>query len=602
MHTQAIAKLVAPNESEEVVLKIEGLSVRYPGMKEGTYTVHGVDLELVRGTIHGLMGESGCGKSTTALASIAFRRSQEIIDGKALFAGKDLFTYTHRELLSLWGGKVAFVAQSAFQALNPSLTIGSQIEQVLRTHTHLDRSEINTRILSLLSDMGVPLPEQAVKRYPFQFSGGQLQRVALALALACRPQVLILDEPTTGLDVTTQEVISALLKKIAQDDGISILYISHDLALLKSIASYISVMYAGQIVESGVVHKVLETPKHPYTRLLVGITPKLSDSRLIPGIPGAPPPHSILDSCAFAPRCEHARPACEAGVIPLVAKDSCNVRCIRVNEIPLAPPDGSSLARPITSSNQPLLIVDQLELRYPGAKFLSIDKLSFKLMRGERVAIVGESGSGKSSVLRVIAGISAASDGYLSFDNQRLGLVTTRTKQLCSSIQLIFQNADSSLNPKHTVRKLLRRSLILFRPEIREPSYDSCISNMLRLIGLPERVLDVSPSALSGGQRQRVAIGRCFLAKPKLVLCDEITSALDVSVQASVMTLLAELTAANGASVIFVSHDLPVVRAIADRVIVMRKGQVVEIGTSEEIFCRPKHPYTQSLISAVPEF
>lgn len=601
MSAQAIAKLVAPVESD-VALKIEGLSVRYPGMKEGTYTVYGVDLELVKGTVHGLMGESGCGKSTTALASIAFRRTQEIIDGKALFEGTDLFAYTDSDLRSLWGGKIAFVAQSAFQALNPSLTIGSQIDQVLRTHTQLKRSEIKSRILSLLSDMGVPLPDQAIKRYPFQFSGGQLQRIALALAVACRPQVLILDEPTTGLDVTTQEMISALLKKVAQDDGISILYISHDLALLKSIASQISVMYAGQVVESGCVDTVLETPKHPYTRLLVGITPKLSDSRLIPGIPGAPPPHSVLDSCAFAPRCEHVRPACLAGAIPLLGKGNREVRCIRVNEIPSAPPVGAALAQPTTTNDEPLLIVDQLELKYPGANFLSIDKLSFKVMRGERVAIVGESGSGKSSVLRVIAGISAASDGYISFDKQRLGLVTNRAKELCSSIQLIFQNADSSLNPKHTVRRLLRRSLTLFRPEIAQSNYNACILEMLRLIGLPERVLDVPPSALSGGQRQRVAIGRCFLAQPQLVLCDEITSALDVSVQASVMTLLAELTAANGASVIFVSHDLPVVRAIADRVIVMRKGKVVEIGNSEEIFLHPQHPYTQSLIAAVPDF
>jgi peptide/nickel transport system ATP-binding protein len=583
-------------------LEIKDLCVRFPGTRDRRFTLWNVGLTLEPGTILGLAGESGCGKSTTAKAAIGFRQGKEEISGSSLFGDVDLLSVSMADRRRAWGNRISYVWQSASLALNPAMTVGRQLAQPLQTHTGLKGAVLRKRQIELFELVDVPDPKEALKRYPFQFSGGQQQRVALAIALCCEPDILILDEPTTGLDVTTQARISAMLRQIVDATRIAALYVSHDLALLAQVSNRLAIMYAGQIVEEGPTASIIDTPSHPYTKILLGLSPRLDNPRLVPGIPGIPPTGVVLDHCAFSPRCPYALAPCRDKEVPMTRLAPKRiVRCFRAGEIMSIAPVPLATSKNLDSGSKRLLIVDQLELTYKRATQSAVDRVSFLLREGERLGIVGESGSGKSSILKMIVGLIAPTAGYMQFGNARLdGLAISRPKALCREIQLIFQNPDASLNPRHNVRQILMRPLGVFRPELSAKQRESTIREGLDRVRLPPSVIDRMPLDLSGGQRQRIAIARAFLAQPRLLLCDEVTSALDVSVQATILQMIAELSAESRVAVILVSHDLALVRTMADRTIVMRDGQIVEQQGSDALFASPQSDYTRELLSAIP--
>jgi peptide/nickel transport system ATP-binding protein len=598
---QAITPPDESTQTDTARLEIKGLNVRYRNAVH--LNVWNVTLTLEPGTIVGLAGESGCGKSTAAKAAIGFMQGGAEISGSSCLGDTDLLSLDVSTRRALWGNRVSYVSQSASLALNPALTVGQQLAHPLRRHLGLTGATLRERQLELFKLVHIPDPEEALERYPFQFSGGQLQRVALAIALCCEPSVLILDEPTTGLDVTTQAHISAMLRRIVDEQQIAVLYVSHDLALLGNLSDRIAIMYAGQIVEEGPTAEIVRSPRHPYTKILLGLSPRLDDPRLVAGIPGIPPPGVMMNQCAFSARCPYAQDACRERP-PLLEHVgvSHTVRCIRTADLKNVLPAPVAMGKSAVIGEEPLLIVDQLELTYKRAKRKSVDRVSFQLRDGERLGIVGESGSGKSSILKMISGLVTASDGYMRFGNTRLdGLAVSRPKDVCRDIQLIFQNPDASLNPRHTIRHILSRPLAVFRNDLSAAERDKAIVEGIERVRLPASVIDRIPGDLSGGQRQRVAIARAFLAKPRLLLCDEVTSALDVSVQATVLQMIAELSAEFGVAVIMVSHDLALVRTMADRTIVMRDGRIVEQQDSSALFVNPRSDYTRELIAAIPK-
>jgi peptide/nickel transport system ATP-binding protein len=555
----------------------------------------------------GLAGESGCGKSTLALCSTGYRpRSAEVLSGSVWLGGSDLLTLDQPALREVWGGRVAFVSQSSSGALNPGITIGRQLEQTLRVHGSERGAALRRRQHELLESVGLPDPEQALRRYSHQFSGGQQQRIAIAIALACRPEVLILDEPTTGLDVTTQARITALLQRLLAETGAAALYVSHNLALLATIADRVAIMYAGQIVEQAGCAELMMAPRHPYTRALLAAAPAGNERRRLVGIPGGPPPGVVADACAFGSRCRFAEPACVAGPVRLVSVDDLHqARCIRLAEVassPWPPPAASEASWRSRASVAPLLTATAVTCVYHRARVPAVSEASIALEPGEILGVVGESGSGKSTLLGALAGVISPTAGEITFDGARLpGLARQRSLEQRRDLQLVFQDPTSSLNPRHIAADILRRPLQRFRPELTRAGRDAAVGELLEAVNLAPDVAGRRPSQLSGGQKQRLSIARALAAQPRVMLCDEVTSALDVSVQAVVVELLRTLVEETGIAVIFVSHDLGVVRALCDRTIVMRDGVFREEGETEQLFHDPRDDYTRALLAAVPD-
>lgn len=565
--------------------------------------VWNVSLALEPGTITALAGESGCGKSTTALAAIGYRSpGTRILGGSSLLDGVDLLTLDTRKLRAVWGRRVSYVAQSATTALNPAIPIGRQLAQPLAVHMGFRGAALRKRQIELLNEMGLPDPEAALSRYPFQFSGGQQQRIAIAIALSCTPRVLLLDEPTTGLDVTTQARISRLLRALVSDWGVATLYVSHDLALLGTIADRLAVMYAGEVVEQSTAKAVAGAPRHPYTQALIAAVPSAHVGRSVGGIPGRPPAKVVRESCSFAPRCPHVIDACRLEHMELRDLGGGHrARCIRAEEIAARPAEVAALASAQEAPEMLLEVVD-VSCRYAKAAGAAVKNVSFELVRGETLGIVGESGSGKSTLLRAITGLLPPTGGTIRLRGKELAPnAVKRPRSVRRELQIVFQNPDSSLNPRHTVLETTRRPIRLFRDDVHRGDERKAVLELVDAVKLPREVLHRYPVELSGGQKQRVAIARAFAARPSVLLCDEVTSALDVSVQATIIELIAELSAEFGTAVVFVSHDLAVVRTIATRALVMRDGEVCEEGETERLFVAPSHPYTRELLAAIPE-
>jgi len=588
-------------------LQIDGLSVGY-ARADGSVNlvVKDVDLALEPGTILGLAGESGCGKSTSALAAVGYRSpGSRIVGGRSLLDGVDLLALPLAELRSLWARRIAYVAQNAATALNPALPIGRQLAQPLVRHLGLRGEELRARQLELLEQVGLPDPPGALARYPHQFSGGQQQRIAIAIALSCRPRVLILDEPTTGLDVTTQARISALLRTLVSETGVATLYVSHDLALLGTIADRMAVMYGGEIVEASSARAVTRRPRHPYSQALLGAVPSAHRPRAVAGIPGRPPSSVSLDACAFAPRCAHVVPDCTLARPELREIEADHVaRCVRAEELAPQPNQGTVLAARTAAAPEPLLEVIDVccEYRHRRTSHVVVRGVSLAVHPGETVGVVGESGSGKSTLLRAIVGLHAPSAGSIRLRGEELApTAVKRPRAVRRELQIVFQNAESSLNPRHAVGDLVGRPVRLFRDDVARAEEPRAVAELLEAVKLPRSVANRYPAELSGGQKQRVALARAFAARPSLLLCDEVTSSLDVSVQATVLELLAELALQLDTAVVFVSHDLAVVRTIATRALVVRDGEVCEQGETERLFLAPSHPYTQELLSSIPE-
>ena len=604
----------------ESLIQVKNLGIGFTSQAELVMPIlRNIDLTISEGETIGLVGESGCGKSTLALAMMGYLKSGlRVLEGESLFRGRNVFDMDKRTLEDIRGGELALIPQNAGQSLTPSARIGRQINESVKLHTRLVKEQRRERVIELLSQVRLPQPQELLKRYPHELSGGQQQRVAIAMALAGEPDVLLLDEPTTGLDVTTQAHILELLRDLATETGTAMVYVSHDLGAIARVSDRIAVMYAGELVLEGPARQVLKQPAHPYARGLLLSIPRLKEAVVPASMPGLPPPPGEAgQGCGFADRCPMTEQLCRdkrPTLEPTVRQEF--VRCHfheRVEQLPLPEPpkrpDRSSLDElnsilrfdNVAISYAKPSIVDQILNRQPDVT-PTVDKIDLTIHRGETVGLVGESGSGKSTILRAIAGLWPPESGTITYDEaESLNTsVGERAKDLLRCVQLIFQNPDASLNPRHTVAEILAQPLKLYfglsGDELRERSM-----TLLERVRLRADYLERLPSQLSGGEKQRVAVARAFAAEPELVLCDEVTSALDVSVQAAVLHLLTQLQVDHGTTYVFVSHDLAVVRALADRVAVLYQGRLCEMGPSENVYRFPSHPYTEVLLGAVLE-
>jgi peptide/nickel transport system ATP-binding protein len=596
------------------LIDISGLSVGFRGRSGAMLPVlHEVDLAICRGESVGIVGESGSGKSTLALAAMGYlRNGLHRLSGKAIYDGKDMFAHPAAELARIRGGKLGLIPQNSGQALTPTQRIGTQIVESLRLHCDHDPATHRQRACDLLAQVRLPDPETILRRYPHELSGGQQQRVAIAMALAGEPDALLLDEPTTGLDVTTQAHILALLRGLARDRDMAMVYVSHDLGVIAQVCDRVHVLYAGETVLQGPVRAVLRTPAHPYAAALLAAIPRLGGRSLPRALDGRPPtPDTARTGCAFAPRCALATADCRAARPGMTETgDGQHARCLYPDSVaPLASPDS---APPDAAPNgPPLLILDRLAVRYDSRGLVArlhrtprppatVAGITLDLRRGETLGVVGESGSGKSTILRAIAGLLPPAAGRIALgDGTDLAAAAERRRpETLHRIQMIFQNPDESLNPRQTVGDILAQPLRLYYGLRGQTARDRA-ADLLETVRLGPHYLDRLPGQISGGEKQRVAIARAFAAGPEVVLCDEITSALDVSVQATVRDLLGDLKARYGTAIIFVSHDLTVVRALADRVAVLYQGRICEAGPADAVFAPPHHPYTDVLLGAV---
>jgi peptide/nickel transport system ATP-binding protein len=592
------------------LIEIRNLGIAYGGQTGWTDVVEGVCLEIARGETFGLVGESGCGKSTVAYRLLGYGAANSRVQtGQVLFEGTDLLQLDARSLADLRGNRIALIPQNPTTALSPGMRVGQQIREMILTHRALpDGISMEQRIIELFALVGLP---DVSRRYPHELSGGQQQRVTIAMAVSCNPDLLVLDEPTTGLDVTTQRQIIRLLSDLRRRIGMAMLYVTHDLALLAQIADRIGVMYAGQLVEVAPCEQLLAHPAHPYSRGLIASIPSVLHGHAAGrGLRGMLRRDQMAEGCKFEPRCDFATANCRSTpqvLVPVAAAQS--VACMRWSEIAdtqNSPPSATIDLRPKRES-APLLSVNNLSLSYAqsgwftellGKRTVPIARdIDLELRAGEIVALVGESGSGKSTIARAISGRLAPKSGTISVDGHLLEpTLAARSVQQLRQIQYIFQNPDASLNPRRSVRAILQRPLQHFRIE----STPATLETVLESVGLHAGYLNRYPEQLSGGERQRVAIARALLVNPKLLICDEILSALDVSVQTKIVELLLALKEQHSVAMLFISHDLAVVRQLADRVAVLYRGELMQMVDTDALFNSPLHPYTEMLLLAAP--
>jgi peptide/nickel transport system ATP-binding protein len=568
----------------------------------GDHILNSVSLELHAGRSIGLVGESGSGKTALAHALLGFARpGLRISGGSVRVQGTELVGRSERELRSLRGRVISYVPQDPPTSLNPSIRVANQVREMLRAHAR--DSENDELIADVFRRVELPTDSAFLRRYPHQLSGGQQQRLALAMAIACKPPVIVLDEPTTGLDVITQATILEEVRRLQRELGAALVYVTHDMAAVASVVDRIAVMYAGDIIEEGAVASIVGRPLHPYSRGLVSSVPDPRQARRLTGIPGvAASPQEVGDACAFAPRCELQIPACsETKPSLLEVEGGRSVRCIRWE---LTPPP-SFMPRAIVSepaAATPLFSVSNLRAVYGGriATVVAVDDVSFAVSSGECVALVGQSGSGKTTVARCVVGLHPPAAGAIRLDGVQLAArAGARSRQQRRRIQIVFQNPFESLNPRQSVAEAVSWPAQtlggLGKQEAREQ-----VDRLLERVRLPARMARRFPGELSGGERQRVAVARALAARPDLLVCDEVTSALDVSVQAATLDLLAELRRDLGLAMLFITHDLGVVAAVADRVLVLDRGIVCEHGRTNEILATPEADYTRRLVDAAP--
>ena len=604
----------------EIIQKVKNLSIGFRSKKgEEILILRNISTNIQKGETVGIVGESGSGKSTLALAMMGYvKQGLYTIDGKCLFNSSNLLEMNNRDLEKIRGRKIAMIPQNAGQSLTPNLKIGYQIDEALKLHTNFNKTERDKKISELLNKVRLPSPETIALRYPHELSGGQQQRVAVAMALAGNPELLLLDEPTTGLDVTTQAHVLELLNFIAKDTGTSMVYVSHDLGAIAQVSDRIIVMYSGEIVLEGPSRSILKKPIHPYTHGLLKSIPKLSLSGLPDSMPGTQPqPGSILSGCSFFDRCNLAEDKCKNNSPKLEYIDDLetSVRCFNYKSLKDKKDINSQISKNEANIEEnEILNLTDVSISYAKQKLIdqilnktvdtnpTVKDINININKGETIALVGESGSGKSTILKSIAGLLKTKDGKIRFEKDRdlSSDLKKRNPNDLRAIQLIFQNPDESLNPNHNVEEILSQPLKLYFG-LSGGELKKNIIEILEKVRLGEFYMSRYPRQLSGGEKQRVAVARAFAAKPDIILCDEVTSALDVSVQAAVLNLLQKLKDDFGTTYIFVSHDLAVVRAISDRVAVLYQGRLCEIGPSKKVYQFPSHPYTEVLLGAVLE-
>ena len=602
------------------ILDIQDLNVGFPTKRGLVRAVRHVSFQIESGETYGLVGESGCGKSTVALAIMGYLPPGAQTSGTILFKDEDLTRMSRRQLRHLRGNRIAIVYQDPLSSLNPSLTIERQLNEVIFAHEPATRNEARQRILQMLELVRMPDPAYILERYPHQLSGGMQQRVVIAMALLLRPDLVIMDEPTTGLDVTVEAGVLDILEDLRREFDMAILYISHNLGVIARICDKVGVMYAGELVEETSAQKLFAEPHHPYTLGLMRCVPRSGVryiSEALYSIPGRVPALTGLpEGCTFAARCPLAIDVCLEAQPPLNSVTSDHKsRCIRWETV-IEQPELVIQTEPVSDDKdetvpQKLLVVAQLKVYFyepltmlggfgPQRELKVVDDVSFEVASQRTLGIVGESGCGKSTIAKALAGLVSIEGGQVEFLGADFSQsIDRRNSEKLRQLQMVFQNPDASLNPQHTIKTTLTRPLRCFEV-VSQAQEEHHLIELLQAVNLDEDYLDRLPQELSGGEKQRVAIARAFAGEPELVLCDEPISSLDVSVQAAVINLLRQLQRERNVALIFIAHDLNMVRYVSDTVAVIYLGRICEIGPTENIFNPPFHPYTEALISAIP--
>ena len=593
----------------DTAIELQDLEIAYRVRGVDRRVLRGVSFAISQGESYGLVGESGCGKTTAAFAIMRYLpRNAKILNGSIRLNGEDMLEMGGGKVRRLHATTLSMVYQNPASALNPSIRVGPQLAEVFEllgvsSEDALHQSE------AMLHKVQISDPQRVMRRYPHQLSGGMQQRVVIAMALAKNPTLLILDEPTTGLDATVEAEVLDLIAALRQEFGTSVLFISHNLAVIAKMCERVGVLYAGRVVEEGVAQEVFRDPRHPYTVGLLRCIPRggvRKDETALDTIPGfLPRLGANLPGCVFEPRCGLAKEICREQEPELYPVGNGRAsRCHfhdRAHELPRVAPVRLPAAQ--TANGQPLLEVanGSKTFKQEGQDVQALVDVSLLVRPGEVLGLVGESGSGKTTLARVLLGLTAPDEGSaLEMDGEPLaGKVEKRTREQVRSLQIVFQNPDGALNRRHSVRRIVGRALEKLLG-LKGRQRDERAVELAESVRFDQALMGAKPAQLSGGLKQRVAIARAFAGEPRIVLCDEPTSALDVSVQAAILNLLVELQTQKGVSYIFISHDLGVVRYISDRIAVMYLGRLQEVGDAETVFGGPHHPYTEALLSAVP--
>ncbi|GAB1483534.1 ABC transporter ATP-binding protein [Treponema sp.] len=612
--------------NNDTVLSVRNLNVRYTTPSGPVVAVRDVSLELGKREALGIIGESGCGKSTLSYAILDYLAPNAKRSGSIMFNGEDLLLKSHSEMQKYRGDRIAMVYQNPYSALNPSLTIGDQLDEVTRIHYNLSHADARSESIASLKELSLGDAEGIVKRYPHQVSGGIQQRICIAMALLCKPDIMILDEPTTALDVTTEAVILDNIAELKDRHNMSIIYISHDIGIVNKISDRVAVMYRGEVVELGAQESIYKKPQHPYTRALINCMPRAGikkENTVLNTIPGYVTRRGAEEKgCPFVSRCIKRNDTCEAEYGMAAREGGHQSACARAYaEDGIAKPSISTSPKPslrIERSGrekekkaetnevafESLVELTELKKYYVNRKrtVRALDGVDLQLGKNDVLGVVGESGCGKSTMGLVLSGLLKPSHGTALFDGQDIAKPwNKRSPEQLKDIQLIFQNPGRSLNPSFTVERILDRPIKKLLGIKSKAERKTRIIELLKKVDLGAEYLSRKSTRLSGGEKQRIAVARAFISSPRLLVCDEPTSALDVSVQASVLNLLYELQKESGASYLFISHDLNVVNYISDHIMVMYLGRVCEYGKGDEVTKAPYHPYTEALLSAAPD-
>ena len=612
--------------SQQPILSARNVEVTFSLRGKKLVAIRHTSLDLYEGETLAIVGESGSGKSVFTKCFVGMLdKNGSITDGGIIYQGEDLTQFTEKDWLRIRGKKIAMVTQDPMTSLNPLKTIGYQIQESVELHQGLKGREAKQEVYRILEAVGIPDPQRRYKQYPHEFSGGMRQRVVIAIAVACRPQILICDEPTTALDVTIQAQILDLIRRLQKEQNMTIIYITHDLGVVANVADRVAVMYGGQIIEIGMANEVFFNPQHPYTWALLSALPQLGvKGEKLPAIDGTPPNlYNKIHGDAFAPRNKHALnidfleepPMYEVTGThsvkswlrdhraPKVAQPDAIGRLSKMN-LTSTGTDPNAYHPHLDPNRETLIEVKNMQVTFGTGrkKFVAVDDVNFEIYKGETFSLVGESGSGKTTIGRAIVRINPITSGEVLFKGERISGKISREldTKVIRSMQMIFQDPMASLNERAKVDYIVSEGLINYHLYKDDHDRQDKVQKALQEVGLLPEFSSRFPHEFSGGQRQRIGIARSLIMEPEFIVADEPISALDVSIRAQVLNLLNDLKKSRGLTYLFIAHDLSVVRFISDRIAVIHKGRIVELAEAEELFAHPLHPYTKALLSAVP--